>query len=46
MSLNECISSGHPECDQPIFNYIPYTGMCGYTDLLRALQIDEKAKGY
>ena len=44
MSINECISSGHPECDQPIFKYIPY--MCGNTDLCRALQIDEKAKGH
>ena len=44
MSINECISSGHIECDQPIFKYIPY--MCGNTDLCRALQMDEKAKGH
>ena len=44
MSINECISSGHPECDQPIFKYIPY--LCGNTDLCRALQIDERGKGH
>ena len=44
MSINECISSGHPECDQPIFKYIPY--MCGNSDLCRALQIDQKTKGH